>query len=85
MLSNRGYVYRGERLSELEGLYFFGDYCTGNVWSLEVANGMADNYNQWNLESYKDGINISSFGQDGKGELYIVNHNGEIYKIVDVK
>lgn len=73
-----GYVYRGSRYSQLAGNYFFGDYCTGTIWSLYHApNG------QW-LENLvlQSGLIIASFGQDAAGELYLVAHgSGEIYHI----
>ena len=34
-----GYVYRGNAIIELQGLYIFGDYCTGRIWSFEIEDG----------------------------------------------
>jgi glucose/arabinose dehydrogenase len=73
-----GYVYRGQAYPELRGNYFFGDYCTGNVWSLfHNPDG------SWQQALVlKSGINISSFGEDAAGELYLLDYvGGIIYQI----
>ena len=79
-----GYVYRGVKKPELYGRYFFGDYCTGKVWSLKNNNGNIDIIDH-TLELL-DGMNkkqfyLSSFGQDENGELYIIDYTGDIYSI----
>ena len=80
-----GYVYRGSQIPELNGQYIFGDYCTGKVWSFTVTNGASQNYEEWNLIGLMEDLYLSSFGEDGMGELYIVNHNGSIYKLVGIE
>jgi hypothetical protein len=61
----------------LDGLYLFGDYCTGKIWSLEQVG--QDN---WQVFELLSGVGrISSFGEDANGELYIVDHAGKIFKI----
>lgn len=73
-----GYVYRGELYPWLEGLYFFGDYCSGKVWTLEPGlNG------DWIMvERLSESGRISSFGEDQRGELYLIDHRGDIYQII---
>ena len=74
-----GYVYRGEKLPELDGIYFFGDYCNGRIWTLERNSG-----GQWTttLSDWPPGkFVISSFGQDEAGELYLVDYKGAIYRL----
>lgn len=72
-----GYVYRGQRLPELYGKYLFGDYCNGNIWQLE-RNDSA----KWVMTKLAaTGLNISSFGEDNQGELYVVDHRGIIFSI----
>jgi len=66
-----GYVYRGSSIPELIGKYFFGDYCTGKVWSFQVSEGRALDYTQWDIKGIKKDLYLSSFGEDGNGELYI--------------
>lgn len=72
-----GYVYRGELLQELDGYYFFGDYCNGIVWvSYRNASG------EWQTGSFMDtDFVISSFGQSEDGELYLVDYKGGVYRL----
>ena len=74
-----GYVYRGEQFAELRGNYFFGDFCSGMIWSLFRT---ADGQWQWSEEPVTtvDG-SITSFGEDLAGELYVVTQQGDIYRI----
>ncbi|MFQ5435665.1 MAG: PQQ-dependent sugar dehydrogenase, partial [Anaerolineae bacterium] len=73
-----GYVYRGTAYPELAGNYFFGDYCTGFIWAL-VPN-LDDSWASTMVFQLEQ--QISSFGEDANGELYIVGHaTGEIMRI----
>jgi glucose/arabinose dehydrogenase len=72
-----GYVYRGEALPELQGVYFYGDYCSGRIWSL-YRDATGNWVNELFLET---GFSISSFGLDEAGELYVVNYNGEVLRL----
>ncbi len=73
-----GYVYRGSAIPGLQGTYVVGDYCTGVVWTLE-----ADGSDGYNLTRVLDTPhNISSFGEDEAGELYVVDHGGSVLKLV---
>ena len=84
-----GYVYRGKKLKGFEGVYFFGDYCSGNIWSFKVIDGKASEFKNRTEEiNIADGEftnYISSFGQDADGEIYIVDYNGAVYKIIAKK
>ena len=73
-----GYVYRGQALPALGGVYLFGDYCAGTVWALaRTPEG------GWNAVALlATGLNISSFGEDEAGEVYLVDLGGSIYRIV---
>ncbi|MCA9924432.1 MAG: hypothetical protein KC421_18775 [Anaerolineales bacterium] len=73
-----GYVYRGSAYPMLFGNYFAGDYCTGIIWSLAPqADGSWTSTQATRLETQ-----ISSFGEDFSGELYVLGHaTGEIYHI----
>jgi hypothetical protein len=68
-----GYVYRGAALSELAGTYVYGDYCSGEIF------GLVDGAHTVLLDT--GGKSISSFGEDAAGELYVVVHEGAIYRI----
>ena len=67
-----GYVYRGNGVSFLRGIYVFGDYCSGRIMGL--VDGQP-------LVLLSSGLRISSFGEDEAGELYVVDHGGGIYRI----
>ena len=87
-----GYVYRGRALpSTFQGRYFFADFIAGRVWSLALtvdsASGEARASNVIEHTAELGGFaalgNISSFGVDADGELYIVGHSrGRVFKIV---
>jgi hypothetical protein len=70
-----GYVYRGDSHSDLQGLYITGDYCTGQMWAVDPATGVA-------TDPVETGLNISSFAEDASGELYVIDLNGAIYLMV---
>jgi hypothetical protein len=72
-----GYVYRGRAVSSAVGRYFFGDYCSGTVWSLLVQDGRA-------VDVRREPFHVSSlttFGEDAAGELYLATENGRILKL----
>ena len=73
-----GYVYRGQAIGGLQGAYVFADYCSGVIWTLK-----ADGSDGQALTQVHDtGHNISSFGEDEAGELYVVDHGGRVLKLV---
>ena len=82
-----GYVYRGQKIKSIEGQYIFGDYCSGNIWTLKVVNGKAINFKnrteEINIGGGEFTTYISSFGQDSDGEIYIIDYNGGIYKLIE--
>ena len=75
-----GYVYRGSAIPEIRGTYFYADYCAGWVKSFVYRNGAATDPKDW--ESLRPGGNITSFGEDGQGELYILTSQGGVYRII---
>jgi hypothetical protein len=77
-----GYVYRGCRLPGYHGTYFYGDYCTGFIRSFRLENGRAVDERDWTANLSRDVDALSSFGVDGEGEIYIVDHFGEVFRIV---
>jgi len=72
-----GYVYRGRAVTAAVGRYFFGDYCSGFVWSLRIENGQATDVRR---EPFRVG-SLTSFGEDASGELYMATGEGRIYKL----
>jgi glucose/arabinose dehydrogenase len=77
-----GYVYRGCRMPGYHGTYFYGDYCAGFIRSFRLQNGRAVDVRDWTADLGRDVDNLSSFGVDADGELYIVDHQGEVFKVV---
>ncbi len=79
-----GYVYRGRAVPELDGLYFYADFCTAIVRALRWKAGAIEA--QWDFKPVVDPsfklAQISTFGEDAAGELYIVSLEGGIYKVV---
>ncbi len=64
-----GYVYRGTELPEWQAVYFFGDYCNGNVFGL-IQTGE----NTWQQQLlFPTGAAISTFGVDENGEIYLAD------------
>jgi glucose/arabinose dehydrogenase len=74
-----GYVYRASGFPRMQGLYFYGDFCTGRIWGLRRAN------NVWTNSLLLDtSISISAFGEDEAGNLYVASYNtGQIFQLVD--
>ena len=73
-----GYVYRGAAQPDLHGIYVFGDYCSGLVFTLQVDEGTTTP----KLVA-ETGLQISSFGLDESGELYLVSlGDGTLYRVM---
>jgi glucose/arabinose dehydrogenase len=72
-----GYVYRGHAVPAAVGRYFFGDYCSSNIWSLRIQNGSATDVQR---EPFRVG-ELTTFGVDAAGELYFGTGGGRIYRL----
>jgi glucose/arabinose dehydrogenase len=80
-----GSVYRGCRMPDLRGTYFYSDYCTPFIKTFRgVTDGQAQNLQDRTREVSHGTIKtVSSFGEDARGELYLADHiKGDIWKIV---
>ncbi|XXT23027.1 PQQ-dependent sugar dehydrogenase [Sorangium sp. So ce429] len=77
-----GFVYRGAELPELDGLYFYADYCTALLRSLRWKDGRATEPTDWKpiLDPDNALSRVTSFGEDAAGELYVLSQDGEIYR-----
>jgi glucose/arabinose dehydrogenase len=64
-----GYVYRGKGVAAASGRYFYGDYCSGAVWSFKLSGGKAVGLRREPFELK----GLSSFGEDAAGELYLMS------------
>jgi glucose/arabinose dehydrogenase len=73
-----GYVYRGSSIAGLAGMYVFGDFITGKIWALKLTS------TGWQRSTLlSTGREISAFGRDNSGNLYVVDYgNGSIFRIV---
>jgi glucose/arabinose dehydrogenase len=73
-----GYVYRGSRYPALDGVYIYGDYCSGRIWGAG-----RDDSGAWQTRELLDtDLLITSFGEDEDGELYVAGgFNGSIYRL----
>jgi glucose/arabinose dehydrogenase len=70
-----GYVYRG-KMPEWNGVYLYGDYCSGKVWALILLDG------QWQSQvMFETGVTITSFGQDESGEILLASDKGGLYRL----
>jgi glucose/arabinose dehydrogenase len=71
-----GYLYRGEAVPALVGRYVFADFTSGRVWSAGPEDG-------WELKPlFETGFNVSTFGEDAAGELYVADYtSGLIYRV----
>jgi len=72
-----GLVYRGGRSPGLQGIYFYGDFCSGKIWGLrQSADG-------WENRMLRDsGLALSTFGEDEAGELFAADYGrGNLYRI----
>ena len=72
-----GYVYRGAQVPAALGRYFYGDYCSGTVWSLVVRGGRAASVRRAPFQVAE----LSSFGEDAGGELYLTSLGGSVYRL----
>lgn len=72
-----GYVYRGVRSPGLRGTYLYGDFGSGRLWGLRRAAS------EWrNSLLLQTGLNLSTFGQDEAGEVYVADYgSGAIHRI----
>ena len=79
-----GYRYRGQSYPDLEGIYFYADFCTGRIWgAIQQVNGTWETQ-----ELLLAGFAISTFGEDETGELYLVDYNGDqsvLYRITSAQ
>ncbi len=79
-----GYVYRGCAIPAVAGDYFFGDYCSGEVFSFEYDGLAISDFKDRTTELALGAFGLISFGEDAFGEMYLLFQNGTIYKMMPV-
>jgi glucose/arabinose dehydrogenase len=72
-----GYVYRGEDIPDLFGAYVFADYCLGRLEAIRVEGGRVVDHRVLG----PDVPDVSSFGEDARGELYVMSLGGDLYRL----
>jgi glucose/arabinose dehydrogenase len=73
-----GFVYRGAAVPAARGRYFFGDFCSGRIWTVRAGAGQRT--------MRPTGLRVrllSSFGEDARGELYVVSRRGFLYRLTE--
>jgi glucose/arabinose dehydrogenase len=73
-----GFVYRGSAFPELQGRYFYSDFCSGFLRSFVHSGGAATDQREF-IANMGD---IVSFGEDGQKELYVVTTAGQVLRLV---
>ena len=73
-----GNVYRGTKLAGYEGAYFYGDYLSGNIWTLRIDERKRLSANR---QVARTELQIAAFGADQEGELLICSFDGGLYRL----
>jgi len=79
-----GYSYRGCAMPDLSGNYFFSDLCSAFVRTFKVVGGAATSFTDRSKDAKSTGVFISgvvSWGEDARGEIYLISGGGSIYRI----
>ena len=79
-----GYVYRGCAQPDLAGTYFYSDFCSNFIRTIDIVAGAAVNPQDRTADATSAGAilnTVASFGEDARGELYIVDLSGSVYRI----
>lgn len=67
-------------------VYLYGDYCSGRIWGLQPPPPLPRVPFQWqNTELLESGLRITSFGRDADGTVYVVDGNGGIYRVEEIR
>ena len=81
-----GYAYRGCRITNLQGHYFWSDFCDGRINSFLIDAGVPTLQNDWTATVDPAPrvlqFSMTSFGRDGEGEIYAVDRGGTILKLI---
>ncbi|MFN8544411.1 MAG: PQQ-dependent sugar dehydrogenase [Candidatus Binatia bacterium] len=87
-----GFVYRGCRMPDLRGTYFYSDFCSAFVRTFVYAGGVATDQQDRTADVDPPGSatigGVSSFGEDARGEVYVVDYGngstgqGAVYRVV---
>jgi hypothetical protein len=70
-----GYRYRGHVIAGIAGRYLFGDFCSGRLWLADQQPA------GWTTTFWRQAGHVSAFGQDARGELYVVDYRGRLLRV----
>jgi len=73
-----GFVYRGQAVPSLAGHYVYADYCSGWIRSFRMNGDVVTDPRTWDVPEVSA---ITSFGQDARGELYVLSGHGGVYRV----
>jgi len=75
-----GYVYRGQTITDLQGVYIYGDFVSGRIGGLRKTA----NQNYQNFLLFDTELTISSFAEDQVGNIYVIDYqSGMIYMMTE--
>lgn len=80
-----GFVYRGEEIPEIQGTYFYADWVSQWIRGFEYIDGEVTNDREWTQDLGGPVGQVTSFGLDGHGELYVTTFEGGVYKFAAVR
>ena len=75
-----GHVYRGSAIPALEGVYLYGDFCTGTIGGIVAVDGVLQSQTA-DLGIPVPDFKLQSFGQGHDGEVYVLTGDGNVYRI----
>ena len=75
-----GFVYRGSAIPEIEGHYFYSDFCSSFLRSFRFSNDDVEDGTEWDVGNLGG---VLSFGRDAAGELYILSNDGRVLRLVE--
>jgi glucose/arabinose dehydrogenase len=79
-----GFVYRGKALPQLDGIYFYSDFCTAMFRGFRWKDGRVTDHYDWKalLDPDFKIAQVASFAEDADGELYVISLDGTIFKMI---
>jgi glucose/arabinose dehydrogenase len=77
-----GYSYRGRLIPQAFAQYFFGDFCSGRIWTYDTRTDTVSDVSGQLGPAANAGFQLVSFGEDGQGEMYVVHQGGDVYRVV---
>lgn len=80
-----GFVYRGDEIPELHGTYFYADWVSQWIKGFKYVDGQVTEDKDWTEDLGGPVGQVTSFGLDGHGELYVLTHDGQVYRFTAVR